>query len=103
MGDKFEAPATLYPRNIPLQIEQKAELAPEPIFTFRRRHKTLTPAGIRTLDLSGRSSAAVPTTVSRLTKLKCSRAEICALLGFDAAFGSFYRRFGIIYRFHLQG
>ena len=34
------------------------------------------------MDLSGRSLAAVPTTVSRLTKLKCSCAEICALLRF---------------------
>jgi len=103
MGGQFQAPATLSPRNIPLQIEQKAELASQPVCTFRRRAKTFNPGGIRTSDLPGRSSALVPTSVSRFTMLKCSRAEICALLGFDAAFGSFYRRFGTIYRFHLQG
>ena len=52
-----------------------------------------TPAGIRILEVPGRSCDAIPAIASRLTKLKCSCAENCGLLGCYAAFGSFIPTF----------
>ena len=60
----------LYPqKRIPVPTEQHAELAPESIWTYWRREKSLIPARIRTPGCLVRSVVAIPTTLSCLPEI----------------------------------
>jgi hypothetical protein len=79
MSGQLNIPAALLQENNPLPIEQEAEWAPEPVWTFWGRKKSLAPTTIQTLGHPACRLETIPNTLPQLPSLLMSPETVNVL------------------------